>query len=284
MRGAVGVRAALALVAAVVLLPGSVGAAGPAPIIDAHSHYSAEDAAVFAPAGIVATLDAAGVQRIAVASVPPMLALTLHEYAPDRVLPLLGVYATPLAKLTWMHDERLPEQVTQWLQAGPWVGLGELHLFARDAGSPVFARLVRLAAERGLVLLIHGDAEVIDQAFALAPEVRVLWAHLGTFPVPDLLDAMLEKHGERLWIDTSVRDERIAPDGVLLPQWRALFERHAERFVVGVDAFSVNRWRHYGEVVARIRTWTDDLPEPLRTNLLHDNAARLFAGLAAGER
>lgn len=275
---------ALALVVAALAPPGSAGGAGLVPIIDAHSHYSAEDAAVFAPADIVAALDAAAVERIALASVPPPLALALHRHAPDRVIPLLGVYATPLAKLTWMHDQRLPEQVAQWLQQGAWLGLGELHLFARDAGSPVFARLVRLAAERGLVLLIHGDAEVIDRAFALAPEVRVLWAHLGTFPVPDLLDAMLEKHGERLWIDTSVRDERIAPEGVLLPQWRALFERHAERFVVGVDAFSVNRWRHYGEVVARIRTWTDDLPEPLRTNLLRDNAARLFAGVAADRR
>lgn len=107
-------------------------------------------------------------------------------------------------------------------QQGAWLGLGELHLFARDAGSPVFAKRVRLLAERGLVLLIHGDVEVIDRVFALAPEVRVLWADLGTFPVLGLLDAMLEKHGERLWIDTSVRDERIAPEGVLLARRAAV--------------------------------------------------------------
>lgn len=256
----------------------------PAGLIDAHSHYSAEDAAVLAPDQIMAILDAAGVERIVVAGVPPMLARVLHDHAPRRVIPLLSVYASPLAKKVWMHDARLPEQVAHWLEQGSWAGLGELHLFARDAGSPVFARLVQLAAGHGLVLLIHGDAAVIDRTFELAPEARVLWAHLGTFPVPDLLDAMLEKHGGRLWIDTSVRDERIAPEGVLLPEWRALFERHEQRFVVGVDAFSVNRWRHYGEVVARIRAWTDDLPEPLRGNLLRDNAARLFAGFAPGTR
>lgn len=123
--------------------------------------------------------------------------------------------------------------------------------------------------------MIHGDAEVVEQAFAVAPEVRVLWAHLGTEPQPDLLAAMLARF-PRLWIDTSVRDERFAPDGHLLPEWRALFERHPERFVVAVDTFSVNRWQQYETVVAQIRGWVEPLPQPLKDNLLRDNAARLF--------
>jgi predicted TIM-barrel fold metal-dependent hydrolase len=116
---------------------------------------------------------------------------------------------------------------------------------------------------------------VVEQAFAVAPKVRVLWAHLGTQPEPDALAAMLGRF-PGLWIDTSVRDERIAPGGVLMPEWRKLFERHTERFVAAVDTFSVNRWHHYEEVVADIRRWTDPLPQPLKDNLLHDNAARLF--------
>jgi hypothetical protein len=87
---------------------------------------------------------------------------------------------------------------------------------------------------------------------------------------------MLKRHPDTLWIDTSVRDERIAPEGALLPEWRALFEQHPGRFVVAVDTFSLNRWQHYGEVAGRIRTWVDGLPEPLRGKLLHDNAAQLF--------
>ena len=73
-----------------------------------------------------------------------------------------------------------------------------------------------------------------------------------------------------------MRDERIAPDGALLPSWRALFERYPERFVVAVDTFSVNRWQHYEAVVAQIRSWVDRLPQPLKSNLLRDNAASLF--------
>ena len=244
-------------------------------MIDAHAHYSTPDAEAFSADAVLAKLDAAGVRRLVVTSSPPHLAQRLYQHAPERIIPLLGVYASERHKADWMHDAGLPARVAAQLEHGTWAGIGELHLFARDAEQPVFAQLVRLAAAHKRVLLIHGDAEVVEQAFAVAPEVRVLWAHLGTQPDPAALAAMLSRFPQ-LWIDTSVRDERIAPDGTLLPAWRALFERYPERFVVAVDTFSVNRWQQYASVAARIRNWVDPLPPPLRNNLLHDNAARLF--------
>lgn len=247
-------------------------------MIDAHGHYTRADAAAFAPADIVAKMDATGVRRLVVSGTPPEMAQVLHRHAPTRFAPFLGVYTSDLGKALWMHDRALTERVRAQLASGHWVGLGELHLFAPQAGSPVFAALVRLAAEHRLILLIHGDAAVVDRAFALDPQARVLWAHLGTEPEPDAVDAVLQRHvGRALWVDTSVRDERIAPGGVLLPSWRALFERHPERFVVAVDAFSTRRWGRYGDVVAGIRTWLDGLPPALARRLRHDNAAALLA-------
>lgn len=263
------------LLSGLVTTTAAVGDMPPA-IIDAHAHYSAPDAAVFPSEAVRTQLDAAGVRLLVTTSSPPELAQQLYRRLPDRVIPLLGIYDTDLHKAHWVHDASLPARVAARLQSGVWAGIGELHLFAQDAHQPVFALLVRLAAMKKLVMMIHGDAEVIEQAFALAPDVRVLWAHLGTEPQPDALAAMLARYPDTLWIDTSVREVRIAPDGVLLPAWRALFERFPERFVVAVDTFSVNRWQHYDEVVAQIRHWTDPLPQPLRMNLLHDNAARLF--------
>jgi len=254
---------------------GSAAASALPPMIDAHAHYSAPDAAVLSPADVVAKLDAAGVRQLVVTSSPPQLTQALYRHAPARVIPLLGVYESDRHKGNWVHDATLPARVAAQLRHGVWAGIGELHLFARDAKQPVFAQLVRLAAAHSLVLMIHGDAEVVAQAFALAPDVRVLWAHLGTVPDPAQLSAMLERY-PLLWIDTSVRDERIAPNGRLLPAWRRLFERHPERFAVAVDSFSVNRWQQYESVVSRIRGWVDPLPQPLKLNLLHDNAARLF--------
>lgn len=246
------------------------------PMIDAHAHYSAPDAIAYSPAAVRAKLDAAGVTRLVTTSTPPHHAQALYQHLPERVIPLLGVYAHDRNKSDWMHDTRLPAWVETQLQHGVWAGIGELHLFARDAHQPVFEKIVTLAAARNLVLMIHGDADVVERVFAIAPDVRVLWAHLGTDPQPDQLVSMLDRYPDTLWIDTSVRDERIAPNGLLLPDWLALFERYPERFVVAVDTFSVNRWQHYGTVVAQIRNWVEPLPAPLKRNLLHDNAARLF--------
>jgi hypothetical protein len=249
--------------------------ASPPAMIDAHAHYSAPDAAALSADAVLARLDAAGVRQMVVTSSPPELAQALYRHAPTRIIPLLGVYTSDLHKANWMHDPGLPARAVAQLQSGTWAGIGELHLFAGDARQPVFEALARLAAARKLVLLIHGDAEVVEQAFAVAPEARVLWAHLGTQPEPPALASMLERY-PGLWIDTSVRDERIAPGGTLQPAWRALFERYPDRFVVAVDTFSVNRWQHYETVVATIRNWVDPLPQPLKGKLLYENAARLF--------
>lgn len=246
------------------------------PMIDAHAHYSESDATTFLPETVLTKLNAAGITRMVITSMPPHHAQTLYQRYPERVIPLLGVYTSESNKADWMHDTRLPAWAGTQLQSGAWAGIGELHLFARDAHRPVFAQLVKLAAAHNLVMMIHGDASVIERAFSISPRVRVLWAHLGTEPHPGLLASMLARYPDTLWIDTSVRDERIAPNGILLPDWRTLFERYPERFVVAVDTFSVNRWQHYDTAVARIRRWVDPLPTPLKHNLLHDNAARLF--------
>ena len=258
-------------------LPAVASAPPVAPMIDAHAHYSMPDAQVLSPDAVMEKLGAATVSRLVVTSSPPQLAQQLYRHAPQRVIPLLGVYGSDLDKGNWMHDPSLPARVETWLAEGRWAGIGELHLFAADARNPVFERLVKLADAQRLVLMIHGDEGVVGRAFELAPEIRVLWAHLGTQPQPQRLARMLERHPQQLWIDTSVRDERIAPGGRLLPEWRALFERYPDRFVAAVDTFSVNRWQQYEAVVAQIRAWVGTLPEPLPSNLLHDNAARLFA-------
>lgn len=248
------------------------------PMIDAHAHYTADDAAVLSPQQIVEKLDAAGVERIVISGSPWLHARELHEQAPARVIPLLGVYASHAGKALWMHDRKLPGRVAARLAEGDWAGIGELHLFARDADSPVFAELVRMADAHGLMLLIHGDPAVVERAFEIAPEVRVLWAHLGTVPAPGIVARMLERHAEHaLWVDTSVRDERIASDGMLLPEWRDLFEAYPDRFVVAVDTFSTNRWRNYGDVVAGIRRWLTALSPDVQERLLWRNAEALFA-------
>jgi hypothetical protein len=245
------------------------------PLFDAHLHYNAEDAVHYAPEAIIAQLQANRVIAAAVTGRPPEQVLQLHAQAPQLILPMLGVYRTPADKATWIDDVGLPERIEQTLADGPWRAVGELHLFAEDRRSPVFLRIVELATSRGLPLLLHCDPAVIDTLFERVPEATVIWAHAGSYPYPPLLRDYLQRYPD-LYIDLSVRDQRVAPDGQLDPQWELLLLEYSERFMVGVDTYSTKRWHAYAEVVSQIHNWLDQLPDEVSGALAYRNAARLF--------
>jgi predicted TIM-barrel fold metal-dependent hydrolase len=254
-----------------------------APLFDAHMHYNADDAAHYSPQQIIEKLDQSGVRQAAVTSTPPRLARQLHQHAPDRILPLLGVYRNAEEKLHWSQDAGLPVRIEAQLKQGGWRGIGELHIFAKDRQSPVFRRIVQLAAEYKLPLLLHTDPAVIDTVYDINPGQPVIWAHAGTFPYPDLLADYLQRY-PTLFADLSVRDERIAPNGEILDTWYDLFATYPDRFMIGVDTYSLSRWHEYTSVAEQIRQWTDQLPEEVAQSLLYENAATLFSGSGHGQR
>ena len=157
------------------------------------------------------------------------------------------------------------------MESGIWRGIGELHLFAGDRDSPVFRGLVEMATQRDLPLLIHGDPAVIDRLYEIAADATVIWAHAGAYPYSELLADYLARH-PRLFVDLSVRDARIAPEGRLAEAWRLLFLAHLERFMIGVDTFSVARWRAFDSVTADIRAWLAQLPPDIAARLARENA------------
>jgi predicted TIM-barrel fold metal-dependent hydrolase len=248
------------------------------PLFDAHLHYTGVDAAALPPAQIIAILDHAGVTRAVVSGMPASSVVQLHAAAPDRIIPFLTVYNAPNAKRDWMHDANLPVRVAELLDAsgGIYRGIGELHIFAQDAASPVLMALADMAAERGLMLQIHGDAAVLDAVFARQPGLTVLWAHLGTEPRPEVIAPVLARH-PNLYVDTSVRAGRFVDDaGVLQPPWRDFFVQHADRVLVGVDTFWTRRWKRFAEVADEIRGWLAQLPPDIAEQLARGNAERLF--------
>jgi len=263
------------LVAASWLSVWAVSVQAEQPLFDAHLHYNAEDAAHYPPETIIAQLRANGVLGATVTSRPPELVLHLRAQAPGLILPMLGVYRTPADKVTWMDDAGLPQRVEQTLTDGPWRAVGELHLFAEDRRSPVFLRIVELATARGLPLLLHCDPAVIDTVFEQVPEATVIWAHAGAYPYPPLLRDYLQRY-PGLSIDLSVRDQHVAPDGRLDPQWELLLLEYSERFMVGVDTYWTRRWESFADVVSQIRNWLDQLPEDVSGAIAYRNAARLF--------
>ncbi|MFP4639891.1 MAG: amidohydrolase family protein [Guyparkeria sp.] len=271
------IRTTTERLAAILLLAAALPVTAQTPLFDAHLHYQADQRAEIPPEAILATLEENGIEHAVVTSTPPENTRVLHELAPERIVPFLGVYRDAADKPAWMHDETLPDRVEAWLEEGDWRGIGELHIFASDRDSPVLERLVEIAAERHLVLMIHGDLAVIDRIFAIEPDSQVLWAHLGDQPDPTVLRAALARHPHGLFIDTSVRDERfLDADGDLLPEWRALFVDHPNRFVVGVDTYSLKRWQRFDDAARTIRQWLDQLPPSVARRIARENARELL--------
>lgn len=246
------------------------------PLFDIHLHYNARDKEQFSPQQIIAILERNAIQHALVTSMPAQHAMQLNQQAPKRILPLLGVYRIPEDKEIWTQDASLPSRIEAQLKQGQWRGIGELHMFAKDRHSPVFARIIQLAQEHRLPLLLHTDPAVIDTIYELAPGQPVIWAHAGTFPYPDLIADYLTRY-PALHVGLSVRDERIAPNGVLNDAWYELFINYPNRFMVGVDTYSLARWQSFDDVVTKIRRWLQDLPEHIARRLAYDNAAALFA-------
>ena len=245
------------------------------PLFDAHLHYNASHAAQFSPQQIIAILDRNAIQYALVTSTPAQHATNLYQHAPERILPLLSAYRNADDKQNWTQDKTLPSRLEIQLKQGHWRGIGELHLFAKDRHSPVFKRVIELAQQHKLPLLLHTDPTVIDSIYEQAPGHPVIWAHAGTFPYPDLIADYLQRY-PALRIDLSVRNERIAPNGIISDDWYELFIRYPDRFMIGVDTYSLSRWQTFDEAVKKINDWLQQLPSDVAARLAYRNAVDLF--------
>lgn len=258
----------------------ATAAAYDGPLFDTHLHYNAPHVDALPPERVGAALREAGIEQAVVITRDRDLTETAMSAVPGVILPFLDVYRTPAQKASWMHETDLPDWVRdrldEGLATGAWRGIGELHLFADDRHSPVFAELVSIGHERGLPVMIHGDPAVIDRAYEIEPDAVILWAHAGTFPHPPLLADYLTRY-PRLHVDLSMRSERLIADGFMPLAWQDLLIAHADRFLIGADTFSVRRWSELDRHVSDIRAWLEQLPPDVADRIAHGNAERLFA-------
>jgi len=245
-------------------------------LFDAHLHYNAAYADSLTPAQVIATLKAGNIRHAAIMSRPPGLVQRLHALDPERIVTLLGAYRTLDDKSKWMHDTSPPARMREQLQTGAWNGIGELHIFAADRHSEVLRDIVELANEYQLPIMLHADPAVIDSVYEYAPATKVLWAHAGTYPYPDLVSDYLQRYSN-LCIDLSVRGQRIVVDGDIADDWYQLMVTYPDRVLLGVDTFSATRWRHYADLAAQLRDMLALLPNEIADKIRHSNAARLFA-------
>ena len=77
-------------------------------------------------------------------------------------------------------------------------------------------------------------------------------------------------------VPASVYDVLRGPGRALTPEWRALFERYPDRFLLGSDTWVPERWASYGDIMAGYRAWLQQLPPKVARQIAHGNARALF--------
>lgn len=243
------------------------------PIFDAHLHYSHDAWDLLPVEDVIALLRQAGVRRALVSSSDDAGQQRLHAAAPDLIVPSLRPYRRRGETGTWMRDETVIDYLEQRLAQHRYVALGEFHLFGADADLPVPRRMVQLARQHGLFLHAHADAEAVERLFRQWPQARILWAHAG-FDRPERVRAMLRKY-PNLWCDLAFRTDH-GSGGKIDPEWRAAFLEFPDRFLVGTDTFTPERWHYVPGHAQWSRAWLARLPRTVAERIAWKNGERLF--------
>jgi len=255
------------------LLP-LTAAAADMPIFDAHVHYSHDAWVNLPPADAIAILRKAGLRRALVSSSGDEGTQRLVDAAPALVIPSLRPYRTRGDVGTWVRDETVTAFLEERLRSSRYAAIGEFHLYGADADLPVPKRMIALAREHKLVLHAHSDVDAIERIYRQDPAARILWAHSG-FERPDAVRDMLRKH-KALWCDLAFRTEH-GGGGKIPAEWRALFTEFPDRFMVGTDTFTPERWHYIVEHASWSRAWLADLPAPLAERIAWRNGEALFS-------
>ena len=266
-------RRALAA-ALLALLLGAPAHAEELAIFDAHIHYSHDAWEKLPPKAAIELLRKAGVRRALVSSANDDGTLMLLKEAPDMIVPELSPYRKRGEFDKWMRDPGNLAYLEARIKKVPYVSIGEFHVYGKDAELPI-------VREHSLILHAHADAEAVERIFKLDPGARILWAH-GGFERRERILGLLRLH-KTLWCDLAVRGD--PGNGTTVdPDWRAAFEEFPDRFMLGTDTYSPERWHYVAPNAAWARGWLQDLPPELAQRIAFGNANALFPLPAEGKR
>lgn len=243
------------------------------PIIDSHIHYSHDAWQLFPPEKAVEILRESGLKKAFVSSSSDEGTQKLYAVAPDFIVPVLRPYRKRGELATWKHDATVIDMLGELLKKNRYAGIGEFHAFGSDIDLPVLQGVLKLAKQYGIFLHAHSDAEAVKNIFKSDPQALVLWAHSG-FESPTTIRALLEKH-PTLWADLAFRSDYARGD-TLDEEWQQLFTDFPDRFMLGTDTYTPERWYYVQEHNNWSRGWLSQLPESLANNIAYGNAERLL--------
>jgi len=268
----------LAILLFSILFPSAVSATqadsetNPLPVFDAHIHYSHDAWEAFSPEDAIRRLREAGVKRAMVSSSSDEGTQRLYQADPDFVVPSLRPYRKRGELQTWMHDGSVIPYLKERLQKYRYAAIGELHVDGEEANTPVMREVVRLAKQYGLMLHVHSDAQAIRFIFKQDPEARILWAHAGFEFAETVRELMVLQ--DNLWADLSFRYD-IFPNGTIMPEWKEVLIDHADRFLLGIDTYTPQRWLQVNEVMQWQRELLAALPGEVARQIAYENGEHI---------
>ncbi|MGD8783101.1 MAG: amidohydrolase family protein [Thioalkalispiraceae bacterium] len=245
----------------------------PLPIFDAHIHYSHDVWEAIPPKEAIKRLRAAGIKRALVSSTSDQGTRMLYQVAPEFVIPALRPYRKRGTLKTWMHDQSVIGYLKKQLDNFHYVAIGELHVNNEEANLPVIRQVVQLARQHQLLLHIHSDAEAIAYIFEQDPDAKILWAHAG-FEYAYVIRDLFAKH-KTLWADLSYRQD-IYINGHFLQDWDKLLMDYPDRFMLGVDTYTPQRWLHVQSVIDWQRKLLAAIPDEIARKIAYENGERVL--------
>ena len=244
----------------------------PLPIFDGHIHYSHDVWDAISPQDAIRRLREVGVKRAMVSSSSDEGTQRLYQADPAFVVPSLRPYRKRGTIETWMYDETVIPYLKERLEKYRYAAIGELHIDGEQTYLPVMREIIRLAKKYQLVLHVHSDAHAIRFIFEQYPEATILWAHAG-FDYAVIVGKLMDKH-PNLMADLSFRGE-IINDGHIMKAWNILLNRHADRFLLGIDTYEPQRWLQIKNEMEWQRDLLSLLPDDVAKKIAYDNSKRI---------
>src|SRR5262245_60944680 len=270
-------RVVLALATAMIVSAAPSRADDRIEIFDAHLHYNWEPAPYYSLDRVLTLFKDHRVTGILATSRPNDGTHALVAARPDGlwVVPFIRPYGVRADIGSWFSDPLIYELVQEEFKRGYYRGIGEFHLSGRAAANEWVKKTVDFAVANDLFLHAHADAEAVEILMGHNPNARIIWAHTGFSLDTDRVAAMLTKYPQ-LWGERSYRSGISDGGGKLTAEWRALFTKFPDRFLLGSDTWINERWSTYGDIMAGYRAWLAQLPPEVAAKIAHGNAKRLF--------
>lgn len=267
---------------------------------DMHTHYKWSQRENTSPEQAIRALDSANISHAVVIGKPAKLALEIKALAPDRIIAFFSPYRDSLDWFRWQYDEKVLEKATQAIESGQYQGIGELHIIggfsAKKSKSNVLNGLLALATKHDIPIMLHTEFSRPNYMLGIckkSPKTKIIWAHAGAILKPKDVDSIMQQC-TNVWAGMAARDpwrfvdhQHTDADGKLLPEWKELFLKYPDRFMVGSDTvWPVDRldswdepdtgWQELGRFWDFHRSWLKQLPDDVAKRISHENALKLF--------